>query len=140
MSNEKDWVDITTALLTPVVAILGSMIAYLQWKLNRSRFRHEVFEKRYKIFEAAQLYLSQLIRTAKMNNDERITFLRDTKGAFVLFDKKVVNYLDTLHKKSLDLNLYNQQKRHEEEAEVLKWLANQLSEIDKIFEGQLKIE
>ncbi|WP_417659601.1 hypothetical protein [Pseudidiomarina sp.] len=140
MTFEKDWIDVTSALLTPVVAVLGIGIAVLQWKLNRSRFRHEVFEKRYAIYEAALLYLSQLIRTAKMDDYERVTFLQNTKGAFVLFDEKIVTYLKELHSKSLELHLYHSQKRHKEEAEVLKWLTAQLNEIDVVFKGHLKIE
>ena len=140
VSCEKDWVDITSALLTPVIAILGSVIATLQWRLNRARFRDEIFEKRYGIFEATQLYLSRLISTAKMNNDDRIEFLRNTKGAFVLFDKKIVQYLNDLHKKSIELNLHQQKDQHELEAEDLNWLSDQIQNIDEVFQGQLKIE
>ncbi|MDC2888975.1 hypothetical protein [Psychrosphaera algicola] len=93
MSCEKDWVDITSALLTPVIAIIGIGIAILQWRINRSRLRHELFEKRYAIYEATLLYLGQLIRTAKMDDVERVTFLQNTKGAFVLFDDKIIKYL-----------------------------------------------
>ncbi|MCF8089138.1 MAG: hypothetical protein K9L23_13920 [Desulfotignum sp.] len=49
MACEKDWVDITTALMTPVIAIIGTAIAIMQWKLSKARFRHELFEKRYSI-------------------------------------------------------------------------------------------
>jgi len=140
MSCEKDWVDITSALLTPVIAIIGIGIAILQWRINRSRLRHELFEKRYAIYEATLLYLGQLIRTAKMNDVERVTFLQNTKGAFVLFDDEIVKYLKTLHDKSIDLYLYQSQRRHEDETEILKWLSAQLKEIDLVFKGQLKVE
>jgi len=140
MSCEKDWIDITAALLTPVIAILGSVIAILQWRLNRSRFRHEIFEKRYAIFEATQLYLSRLISTAKMNRDERIEFLRNTKGAFVLYDEKIVQYLNNLHKKSIELDLHQQKGETDLETKVLTWLGEQIENIDKVFKEQLTIE
>ena len=139
MSCEKDWVDITSALLTPVIAIIGIGIAILQWRITRSRLRHELFEKRYAIYEATLLYLGQLIRTAKMDDVERVTFLQNTKGAFVLFDSKIFEYLKKLHDKSTELHLYQSQKRHEDEAEILKWLGAQLKEIDLVFKGQLKV-
>lgn len=140
MSCEKDWVDITSALLTPVIAIIGISVAILQWRINRSRFRHELFEKRYAIYEATLLYLGQLMRTAKMDEVERITFLQNTKGAFVLFDDKIVNYLKELHEKSMELHRYQSQNRHEDEAEILEWLVTQITEIDLVFKGQLKVE
>ncbi len=140
MSCEKDWVDITSALLTPVIAIVGICIAILQWRINRSRFRHELFEKRYAIYEATLLYLGQLIRNAKMDDIERVTFLQNTKGAFVLFDDNIVQYLKIIDDKSIQLHLYQSQKRHENEAEILKWIGNQLKEIELVFKGQLKVE
>jgi hypothetical protein len=140
MSCEKDWVDITSALLTPVIAVIGIGIAVLQWRLNRSRFRHELFEKRYSIYEATLLYLGQLIRTAKMDDIERVTFLQNTKGAFVLFDDKIVKYLKSLHEKSIELHLFQSQQRRTEEADILVWLGAQLKEIDIVFKGQLKVE
>ena len=98
-----------------------------------------MFEKRYAIYEATLLYLGQLIRTAKMDDVERVTFLQNTKGAFVLFDSKIFEYLKKLHDKSTELHLYQSQKRHEDEAEILKWLGAQLKEIDLVFKGQLKV-
>jgi hypothetical protein len=140
MPCEKDWVDITSALLTPVIAILGIAIATLQWRLNRSRFRHELFEKRYAIYEATLLYLSQLIRTAKMDDNERVIFLQKTKGAFVLFDDNIVSYLKDLHSKSVALRLYQSKNMAEEERDALVWLSDQLNEIDTVFKNQLKVE
>ena len=140
MSCEKDWVDITAALMTPVIAIVGTTIAVLQWKLNKARFRHELFEKRYAIFEATNTYLSSLINNAAKVEEDRISFLRNTKGAFVLFDKKIVDYLDELHTKSLQLHLHAQKNDNDKETEVLLWLSEQIEKIDIVFEGQLKIE
>ena len=68
-----------------------------------------------------------------MDDVERVTFLQNTKGAFVLFDSKIVEYLKKLHDKSTELHLYQSQKRHEDEAEILKWLGAQLKEIDLVF-------
>jgi len=140
MSSEKDWVDITAALLTPVIAIIGTTIAVLQWKLNKARFRHELFEKRYAIFEATNTYLSSLITHAAKVEEDRIAFLRNTKGAFALFDKKIVSYLDEIHRKSLQLHLHIQKKEVDKENEVLVWLLNQLEQIDNVFKDHIKIE
>jgi len=140
MSFEKDWVDITSALLTPVVAILGIAIAILQWRLNRARFRHELFEKRYRIFDAAQLYISQVASTAKMDDANRIEFLRTTRGAFAIYSGKVLAYLDEIHRKSTELHLYQQREDHERETEILKWFSQQLLDIKSVFQKELKVD
>ncbi|WP_219624555.1 hypothetical protein, partial [Vibrio parahaemolyticus] len=89
VSTEKDWVDITAALLTPVIAIIGVVIAGLQWRLGSSKFKYDVFEKRYKVFEATQRYIGHIIATAEVDEIERVNFLRDTKVAFAIYDPKV---------------------------------------------------
>lgn len=45
--NSKDWIDISSALLTPVVAILGCFIAYRQWKTSEKQRKQDLFDKRY---------------------------------------------------------------------------------------------
>ena len=34
MTCEKDWIDIFTAFLIPLIAFFGSIIAFQQWKFN----------------------------------------------------------------------------------------------------------
>ena len=46
----KDWVDYLTALLTPMIAIVGIGLGFLQWRINRLRLNHELFDKRWKIY------------------------------------------------------------------------------------------
>lgn len=46
-AGDASWIQIFKALLTPVVAILGVYIAYQQWRTNRTRLKHELFDRRY---------------------------------------------------------------------------------------------
>ena len=46
-SNSKDWIDIFSALLTPVVAIFATYIAYQQWKTTEIERKQKLFEMRY---------------------------------------------------------------------------------------------
>lgn len=46
-SNPKDWVDIFSALLTPIVAIFAGIIAYQQWQTQEKQRKQDLFEKRY---------------------------------------------------------------------------------------------
>lgn len=46
-SNPKDWVDIFSALLTPIVAIFAGIIAYQQWQTQEKQRKQDLFEMRY---------------------------------------------------------------------------------------------
>ncbi|HDY7736081.1 TPA: hypothetical protein RQK28_004310 [Vibrio vulnificus] len=139
MSTEKDWVDITAALLTPVIAIIGVVIAGLQWRLGSSKFKYDVFEKRYKVFEATQRYIGHIIATAEVDEIERVNFLRDTKVAFAIYDSKVTDYLKLIYEKSLELRLHQSKSDHDKESKVLVWFTKQLENHKEQFEKQLKI-
>ncbi|EKO4006962.1 hypothetical protein ACTWWB_003768 [Vibrio fluvialis] len=139
MSTEKDWVDITAALLTPVIAVVGVVIAWLQWRLGSTKFKYDVFEKRYKVFEATQRYIGHIISTADVDENERINFLRDTKVAFAIYDSRVTDYLKLVHDKSIELRLHKSKKDHDKERQVLVWFTKQLESHKEHFEKQLKI-
>lgn len=47
IENTKDWVDYMSALLTPVIAILGCFIAYRQWRTSEKERKQYLFDKRY---------------------------------------------------------------------------------------------
>ncbi|WP_298919782.1 hypothetical protein [uncultured Roseobacter sp.] len=53
------WVDVLSALLTPFIAILGSLIAYRQWRLAKLNLKEKLFERRYRIVDAAKEYTIQ---------------------------------------------------------------------------------
>lgn len=141
MPCEKDWIDIMSAAVTPVIALLGILIAWLQWKLSKSRFKHELFDRRYAIYEATLLYLNQILRANKLKNEERYTFLQNTKGAIAFFDEEIVNYLNDIASNSVRLQSYQSRSNNDEEAEILNWFVIQLTEkIDGVFKKHLKID
>lgn len=52
ISVKKDCVDYLAALLTPTIAVAGLYIAFNQRRIEEARLRHELFERRYKQFDA----------------------------------------------------------------------------------------
>ncbi|MCG9757131.1 hypothetical protein L1D40_18225 [Shewanella insulae] len=139
MGTEKDWIDVMAALLTPVIAIVGVVIAGLQWRLGSAKFKYNLFDKRYKVFEATQLYISQIISTAKVDDKQRIEFLRDTKVAFAVYDESVTKYLKLVHDKSLALKVHQAKGEQDKEHSILIWFGKQIENHKEQFEKQLKI-
>lgn len=46
-NNPKTWIDVSSALLTPLVAIIMAYIAWQQWRTGERKRRQELFEMRY---------------------------------------------------------------------------------------------
>jgi hypothetical protein len=98
-----DWTKLSLSLLTPVIASIGVIIAYQQMKINRSRLRHELFEKRFRIFKSAGNFLGSIIREGKATLGAQGEFRSGIQGSSFLFDKKVSDLLDEIWNKAIDL-------------------------------------
>ena len=151
MPCEKDWVDILTALLTPTIAVLGSMIAWLQWRINRHRLKHELFEKRYEVYSATTAFIVSIVQSGKVEHNKRIKFLGNTKPAKLLFPEKVSEYLDGIHSKACDLQCLideldgfaaspERSENIKKQRELKDWFFSQLKDIDRIFLSFIKLK
>ena len=45
MTCDSHWTTYLSALLTPTVAVLGSLIAYRQWRLAQNKLKLDLFEQ-----------------------------------------------------------------------------------------------
>ena len=92
--NNKDWVDYLSALLMPTIAILGSIIAFQQWRTNTKRLRHELFDRRYEQFTVVREFLGSIMVSGKSKPNEQMKFLTGTRGMRFVFDKEIAEYID----------------------------------------------
>jgi len=94
VQNNKGWVDYFSALLVPTIAILGSIIAFQQWRTNTKRLRHELFDRRYEQFIIIREFLGSIMSSGKSKQEEQVKFLVGTKGMRFIFDKEIAQYVD----------------------------------------------
>ena len=99
----KDWMDVLQALATPAIAVAGLIIAWAQWSVNRARLRHELFEKRYRVYEALRRYVSSIMAHGNALPEAQAQFLANTAGAGFLFNGVIRAHLHEVWQKSLDL-------------------------------------
>lgn len=100
---EKNLIDILSALLTPTIAILGTVIAWMQWQINQKRLKHELFLRRIELFDRISHYIADISCQGNVGQGEEMQFLRNTRNAFFIFDKDIEEYIDKIYKKSIDL-------------------------------------
>ncbi|MCH7828232.1 MAG: hypothetical protein IIC75_09740, partial [Bacteroidetes bacterium] len=95
-------------------------------------------------------FISQIVQSQKVTNDQLFEFLRKTKDRDFLFRKKIHNFLDELYSKGNDLNNLNVklesvqvgEKRNkfvDQESKITKWFSEQFTESRKLFGEYLKI-
>src|SRR6266567_2988225 len=62
------------ALATPAIAFAGLAIAYEQKRLADIRLRNDLFDRRFKIYEAARTYLVYATRNQRLPVDDMFAF------------------------------------------------------------------
>ncbi|HDZ57089.1 MAG TPA: hypothetical protein ENI17_18135 [Pseudomonas xinjiangensis] len=83
-----------SALLVPVIALLGALIAYLQWNTNHKRLKHELFERRYKFYEAIRDFLGTILTSGRVSQEAEMNYLINTSGIMFVFDKDIAEYIE----------------------------------------------
>ena len=78
-------VNIFSALLTPVIAIIATYIAWQQWKANELKLRLERYERRLSIYQDVIKMLSLIMRDADAKIEDLMTFRANTAEADFLF-------------------------------------------------------
>ncbi len=141
---DRDWIDISSALLTPAIAIAGIAIGIFQWKLSKANFRHEQFDRSFAMFEAIRTYLVSILSAGYPTQDAQRNFLGGTSGSRFVFNESISTFVTEVWEKSIDLETLHseldglqdkneQMKYIHEQREIKNWLGTQLKEMEKKF-------
>lgn len=150
----NELLKILQGLLTPIIAIIATHIAWQQWKLNRNKETFERYERRLKVYEEIIRFISIGIRNANYDNLELVTFRSKVSEADFLFGEDVIKYIDELYSRAVNLHRWNSEYRdytqsktegynHEEvvenKHEELIWITSQLEPARKLFKKYLDV-
>ncbi len=155
------------ALLTPVVAIFAGIIAFKQLKIQKEVYsiqrkqleieemanKMNLYEKRYKIYEATKEFLFVLIVNLEFPNVKVYqNFIKETDSHVFIFNDEILLYMIDLKKKSKNLNILTKKindeskkevpnfgKLLENRNEITDWLFLQEGEIEEKFGKYLKL-
>jgi hypothetical protein len=58
----KPYVELFAALLTPVIAIVMTYIAIQQYRANKIKLRHDLYDRRLLLYNAVAEFLAHIIR------------------------------------------------------------------------------
>lgn len=92
--NGRDFVDYLSASLTPMIALLAGLIAYLQWRTNANRLKSELFDRRYEQFVIIRDFLGHIRGSGKCDRDVWEECHSATRGMRFILNKKVAEHID----------------------------------------------
>ena len=145
--------DIQTVntIIATVMAILVFIITWGQWVTNRMRLKHELFDRRYAIYEKITVFLTDVLQGHVPPGREE-EFLRETKLAFFVFncDPNVKNLVTEIYKHAIRLHTAIVQIKEttgdertnmlNQEQEIRNWFMDTLKSIEKKFEDYLRLK
>lgn len=97
--TQSDWitaVQVVAAALSPIIAIVGGVIAWQQFRINRNKLKLDRFDKRYAIYEASMNFAASIIANGRLKSAPYDQFMVHSRGARFLLSKEMADYLDQL--------------------------------------------
>lgn len=142
--------DVLKGLLTPVIAIITTYIAWEQWKLGHQNLRERLFDRRMALLEAAQEFLADF----RSGDEEAIKSLprfRESvwRSRFLFETTTVPDYLEkvlnefnrlqiTISNKSIATSAEERIRFANDELEIRRWLNSQAFEMYPVFSGEIR--
>ena len=94
------WVQICQALAVPVIAAVGAWIALQQTHLARVKLQHDLYDRRYAVFNSARMLLEEVVTNKLASADTFNSFVIGTLNSPFLFDDELAAYLAELRKRA----------------------------------------
>ena len=150
MGNEPHWTAFLTALLTPTVAVLGSYIAYKQWRLGQDKLRLDLFDRRFRLYDATKTLLFDIATLAKVDDAQVLQHASLVGESKWLFGPEVTNRVEQLYAPARELqNLAYELARttaaeellalYAKRSELTTWFMQQYASLDQAFAPYLTV-
>jgi len=137
------------AVVTSCTAMLVAIVAIKQYILSKERFKLDMFDKRYGVYKNTQVFLTKILRNAKVEMEDIFEFRAGTQDSVFLFKEDIPSYLKNIDNKAWELweihksldGVPKGEERSEmcrKQTELLDWLLKKLPELKDKFAPCLK--
>jgi hypothetical protein len=145
------WGVISSAFLTPLIAIIVAYIAFRQWRTAQNRLKLDLFDRRFAVYEAAQKLALEVSETSNVSREGLSAFIRGTeKSVFLFYDKALIGYLTAMRERAVNLHTVTRKlagdmlptgsepsKLPQERADLSTWFAGQFDVLIETFKPHL---
>jgi hypothetical protein len=143
-------IELSKALLTPVIAILAVCIAWQQLKTNRRKLKLDLFEKRYTVFEKIGEFIGSILASGRVGPGKDVQFLVDAKAAGLVFGDDISAFVSEVYKKAVHLHALDAElegtqgpartSNIQAQREIKDWYSEALEGLEARFREYLKLE
>jgi hypothetical protein len=100
------WVQALNALLIPFIAVVGTIIGWLQWRTNERKRKQDLFDKRFALYLKAVSYYEE-VWSDRAGSSPDYDFKTLYVEASFLFGQDVVDHLKTMtREKKFDIDWF----------------------------------
>ena len=159
-SHEASFLQVATPiaslLLTGAIAFVTLRIQHQQAKTNRNQLRLHLFDRRWKVYEAATSFVAAVAIGRKLTDEELYEIAAEIRGARFLFNQEIQDYCNKLRKEAVAVQISEwtidemeaqkiphtppqHQQSVEDLGKRLEWFTEQTAEIDRRFAPFLEI-
>jgi hypothetical protein len=83
-------------LITAIVAVVGSFIAYFQWRTAHQRVVLDLFDRRLRVFEDVEEAVKSVFSSTDVTNETFFRLVKAKGSARFLFGQEVNSHLQTM--------------------------------------------
>jgi len=97
------WVQYAQALGAPLLAVaiagVGAWLAWQQVRIARVRLQHDLYDRRFAVFQAARKFLAEVMTHGYPSDDQIRLYVVGTADAGFLLNADVATYLEEIRKR-----------------------------------------
>jgi hypothetical protein len=135
------YVKVANALLVPTIGAITTYVACQQYKTARENLRYMQYDRRSNIYGNMMRFITTIMQDGGTSIQKNQEFLRDTREAHFLLDSEMVEYVDELYHRAIELWSLQEQEEYVKEpgADHQRRVAEGKKEILEWFSAQLTI-
>jgi hypothetical protein len=92
-----------SAFGVPVALLIAVGNALWQSRLQRINLRHNLFEKRFQVYDSIGTFVFKVVSVSTVENVDLQEFTKQVRAAEFLFKPNIVAFMDEVYKKALHL-------------------------------------
>jgi hypothetical protein len=144
-------VEYILSFITIFIGVFVAFVGYQQYSVNKERFKLDLFEKRFNVYDSIRVLLIHMLSGAVLEPERLFKFRADTEDALFLFKEDVTNYIKLVDKKAVEyINMPEKlrafpegelkSKVREEKICLMNWILKQQPQLQEVFAPYLKFK